>query len=119
MLKKIKDSLIKLEVNVKNVISKNKIATRIAGTVGMLLTVVARPAYAAPSVGQNGANWLLEQLSYIILATTVFLGYKAHLKGNTVKMVILGVVGGFLFVLCKNPTKIGTMGNWVFEIFGM
>lgn len=79
----------------------------------------AIPAFAAPAVGENAANWVLDQAFWIIIIFVVLMALKAYQSGNTIKMIIVLVVGGLLLVLVKNPTMLETFGNWVIEIIGV
>lgn len=97
----------------------SKLLKRTIGGVGLLGIILMKPAYAAPAVGQNGATYVLEQLSWLILGATVFLAVKAYTKNNMARLVVVAILGGVVYALCKNPTKIQTFGTWVFEIFGI
>lgn len=79
----------------------------------------AVPVFAAPAVGENAANWFLDQVFWVIIIFAFLLAAKMYQKGNTVKMVIVVLVGGVLVVLVKNPTMLETFGNWVVEILGV
>lgn len=79
----------------------------------------AMPVFAAPAVGENAANWFLEQAFWLIIIFVVLMAMKYYQGGNSTKMWIVIVVGGILLFLVKNPTMLETFGNWAAEILGV
>lgn len=79
----------------------------------------AMPVFAAPAVGENAANWFLDQVFWLIVIFIVLMAMKCYQSGNTIKMILVLIVGGVLLVLVKNPTMLETFGNWVVEIIGV
>lgn len=79
----------------------------------------AMPVFAAPAVGENAANWFLDQVFWLIVIFVVLMAIKGYQSGNTIKMILVLIVGGVLLVLVKNPTMLETFGNWVVEILGV
>ena len=79
----------------------------------------AMPVFAAPAVGENAANWFLDQVFWLIVIFVVLMAMKYYQGGNTIKMILVLIVGGVLLVLVKNPTMLETFGNWVVEILGV
>lgn len=118
MLNKVQGNIIRFKQKVESAILSNKTVSRVVGIMTFML-MIATPVYAAPQIGQNSATYILEQVSWAILAGAIILAVKTYMKGNTARAIIWIVVGGVLFVICKNPTKLQSFGNWVFEILGI
>ena len=110
----------------KNLINKitNKIINKKqqmkAALMTLLLTIgVSTPAFAAPNIGQNASTWFLDQIFWVVIIVAFIAAAKEYNRGNTVKMIVVCVVGGILLVFVKNPTMLEKFGNWVIEIFGV
>lgn len=102
-----------------NKIKEKKEQIKIA-MITLLMTInFAIPVFAAPAVGESAANWFLDQVFWIIIIFVVLMALKAYQSANTIKMIVVLVVGGILLFLVKNPTMLETFGNWAAEILGV
>lgn len=75
--------------------------------------------YAAESVGQNGANWFLDQVFWVALAAIIAVIVMAAIKKNTILVITTFILGSIVTYLIKNPTKLETFGRSIASILGL
>ncbi|WP_324825086.1 hypothetical protein [Sinanaerobacter sp. ZZT-01] len=96
---------------------KKKSAFRTAELV--VLTVIASTATVfadATSVGQNFGEWAMGQIWWVALAIVAFMAVKYLIKKAWIPCGIFVLIGSMILVVIKNPEKLSSIGEAMFNI---
>ena len=61
--------------------------------------------------GQNGANWILDQIFWVALAVFVLVALVMAAKKNTIGVITTIIVGSIISYFIKHPTTLSDIGE--------
>ena len=66
--------------------------------------------------GQNGANWMLDQIFWVALVAFIVGAVVMAAKKNTIGVVTTIIVGAVVCYFIKNPTTLSDIGEKTYDI---
>lgn len=118
---KIKKELIKKEkTHSLNIVSSSARSRLHQAATFLLIQIVLVFNYCsisfAADYAKNGAKWLLEQISWVVIVAVVIILLKNLVARNTVASITTVIVGGIIIFFTVNPEILKTMGTTIANI---
>ena len=76
-----------------------------------LLTSNSMVVFASGNYGQNGANWVLDQIFWVALVAFIIGAAVMAAKKQTIGVVTTILVGAVVCYFIKNPTTLSDIGE--------
>lgn len=81
-----------------------------------LLTSNSMVVFASGNYGQNGANWVLEQIFWVALVAFIIGAAVMAAKKQTIGVVTTILVGAVVCYFIKNPTTLSDIGEKIMDV---
>ena len=79
----------------------------------MMTLLFTNGIMVSANYGQNAANWMLDQVFWVILVAVVIVTAMAAVKRNFTGALITVIVGAVVLYFVKNPTKLSDIGDTI------
>ena len=79
--------------------------------ISTLALLISNSMVAFASNGQNGANWMLDQIFWVALVAFIVGAVVMAAKKNTIGVVTTIIVGAVVCYFIKNPTTLSDIGE--------
>ena len=81
-----------------------------------LLTSNSMVVFASGNYGQNGANWVLDQIFWVALVAFIIGAAVVAAKKQTIGVVTTILVGAVVCYFIKNPTTLSDIGEKIMDV---
>lgn len=81
-----------------------------------LLTSNSMVVFASGNYGQNGANWVLDQIFWAALAIFVIVALVMAAKRNMIGVLTTFIVGSIICYFIKYPTTLSDIGEKIMSV---
>ena len=81
-----------------------------------LLTSNSMVVFASGNYGQNGANWVLDQIFWVALVAFIIGAAVMAAKKQTIGVVTTILVGAVVCYFIKNPTTLSDIGEKIMGV---
>ena len=81
-----------------------------------LLTSNSMVVFASGNYGQNGANWVLDQIFWVALVAFIIGAAVMAAKKQTIGVVTTILVGAVVCNIIKNPTTLTDIGDKIMGV---
>ena len=81
-----------------------------------LLTSNSMGVFASGNYGQNGANWVLDQIFWVALVAFIIGAAVMAAKKQTIGVVTTILVGAVVCYFIKNPTTLSDIGEKIMGV---
>lgn len=81
-----------------------------------LLTSNSMVVFASGNYGQNGANWVLDQIFWVALVAFIIGATVMAAKKQTIGVVTTILVGAVVCYFIKNPTTLSDIGEKIMGV---
>ena len=81
-----------------------------------LLTSNSMVVFASGNYGQNGANWVLDQIFWVALVAFIIGASVMAAKKQTIGVVTTILVGAVVCYFIKNPTTLSDIGEKIMDV---
>lgn len=81
-----------------------------------LLTSNSMVVFASGNYGQNGANWVLDQIFWVALVAFIIGAVVMAAKKQTIGVVTTILVGAVVCYFIKNPTTLSDIGEKIMDV---
>lgn len=81
-----------------------------------LLTSNSMVVFASGNYGQNGANWVLDQIFWVALVVFIIGAAVMAAKKQTIGVVTTILVGAVVCYFIKNPTTLSDIGEKIMGV---
>lgn len=81
-----------------------------------LLTSNSMVVFASGNYGQNGANWVLDQIFWVALVAFIIGAAVMAAKKQTIGVVTTILVGAVVCYFIKNPTTLSDIGEKIMDV---
>ena len=81
-----------------------------------LLTSNSMVVFASGTYGQNGANWVLDQIFWVALVAFIIGAAVMAAKKQTIGVVTTILVGAVVCYFIKNPTTLSDIGEKIMGV---
>ena len=82
----------------------------------VLLTSNSMVVFASGNYGQNGANWVLDQIFWVALVAFIIGAAVMAAKKQTIGVVTTILVGAVVCYFIKNPTTLSDIGEKIMDV---
>lgn len=81
-----------------------------------LLASNSMVVFASGNYGQNGANWVLDQIFWAALAIFVIVALVMAAKRNMIGVLTTFIVGSIICYFIKHPTTLSDIGEKIMSV---